>query len=290
MKYKILPENSSKVLSRLETYVFVPAIVLSTFMTNFTIDMLQVSWIYFISGTFVVLISIILAIFISKLITKNKYLQKIYIYGLSFPNFAFMGIAVVKALFPEIFLEYLMFIIPFYIAIYSWAIPKLLIPNTNVDKSLRTKLKRIANPMFIAMLIGIVIGVLNFTIPFFIQTSISTLGDLMSPIAMILTGITISRIKLIDNFKNIKVYIASIIRLILLPILFLFILSILNIQYTIKVCIICAIAMPLGLNSIIVPAAYDLDTKEASSMALISHLFSVITIPFIFYLFTILIN
>ena len=43
--------------------------------------------------------------------------------------------------------------------------------------------------------------------------------------------------------------------------------------------------MPLGLNTIIVPAAYDLDTKEASSMSLISHLLSSITIPLIFLLF-----
>jgi predicted permease len=46
---------------------------------------------------------------------------------------------------------------------------------------------------------------------------------------------------------------------------------------------ICNLAMPLGLSTIVVPAAYGKDSTAASSMALISHLLSCITIPIIFF-------
>ena len=35
-KFKIVEENSAKILSRLETYVFMPALVISTFINNWT--------------------------------------------------------------------------------------------------------------------------------------------------------------------------------------------------------------------------------------------------------------
>ena len=133
IKTKILPENSSKVLSRIETFVLVPSLILSTFITNFTIEKLKSSWMFFLGGIIVILISIILGILLAKLFTKNEYIKKIYTNGLAFSNFGFMGLAVVKALFPSIFLEYLMFVIPFYIAIYAWAIPSLLIPIKNQE-------------------------------------------------------------------------------------------------------------------------------------------------------------
>ena len=48
---------------------------------------------------------------------------------------------------------------------------------------------------------------------------------------------------------------------------------------------LCATAMPLGLNTVVFPAAYGGDTTPGASMALISHLMSIITIPIMFTLF-----
>ena len=55
-----------------------------------------------------------------------------------------------------------------------------------------------------------------------------------------------------------------------------------DIPITYKTCLICSLAMPLGLNTIVIPAAYGKDTTAASGMALISHALSVVTIPLLF--------
>ena len=49
-----------------------------------------------------------------------------------------------------------------------------------------------------------------------------------------------------------------------------------------------AFATPLGLNTIIYPAAYGGDTKTGASMAMVSHTLSVITIPFMYFVFIVL--
>ena len=48
--------------------------------------------------------------------------------------------------------------------------------------------------------------------------------------------------------------------------------------------------MPLGLNTIVIPKAYDLDSTVASGMALISHLLSIGTIPLVFMIFELLVK
>ena len=43
--------------------------------------------------------------------------------------------------------------------------------------------------------------------------------------------------------------------------------------------------MPLGLNTVVFPAAYGGDTTPGAGMALVSHLILVITIPVMFSIF-----
>ena len=49
-------------------------------------------------------------------------------------------------------------------------------------------------------------------------------------------------------------------------------------------CALCSLAMPLGLNTIVIPSALGKDTTDAAGMAVISHLLSAISIPLIFML------
>jgi len=289
-KVKAVPENASASLSKMENNVFIPALVLGTFIENFTTAKLTVAWQFLLAGFIVVGISIPLAIIASKCCTKDSYLRKIYTYGLSFSNFGFMGNAVVKALFPEIFMEYLIFTLPFWMLIYVWGVPALLIPSEGGQQGLKDRLKSFLNPMFIAMLVGMIVGLLSPTLPNFINTAVSSLGNCMSPVAMLLTGMTIAKIDLKRTFKTFSLYLVSFLRLVALPLLTILVLVFLRLPYELAICAVCAQAMPLGLSPIVVPAGYGMDTTDAAGMTLISHLLSCITIPLIFMLFNFVIK
>ena len=291
MKMKLLPDNTNTVLSKLENLLFLPALMLSTFMGSFTTEMLAVSGkLLFLSFCLEMLV-IPLAILGARLCFKGDYLRKIATYGLSFSNFGFMGNAVMQALFPEIFLEYSVFTLPLWIIIMLWGVPYLLISDSSDKKlTLKARLKPLLNPMIICMLIGMVLGLTGVAavLPTSICDVITVTGSCMSPIAMLLTGITVAKTSLPLLLKKPRVYILTGIRLLLFPLLFIGIFAFIPkgsiITETFLICAAASLAMPLGLNTIVVPGAYGKDTTDAASMALISHILSIITIPIIFML------
>lgn len=280
-KGKILPENSATVLSKLENNVFIPALVMGTFIENFTVERISAARELLITSSIIALIAAPVAILISKLVTKDRYIQKIYTYGLAFSNFGFMGNAVVMGLFPDIFFEYLIFTLPLWTLIYLWGVPRLLIAGEEKQGFLKS-LKAFINPMFIAMIIGMLAGVLKIPVPDWIMSLINTSGSCMSPIAMILTGVVVSSISFKKTFLDARIYIITFVRLLLIPLAFIGVATFLNMSETVYICALCSLAMPLGLSTIVIPSAYGKDTSVAAGMTIVSHLLSAITIPFIF--------
>ena len=110
---KAVPGSGAGLLSKLENTVFVPALVMGTFIQHFTFQRITVAGTYFLCGFVVILINIPVAVLLAKVCSKDLYIRKLYTYGLAFSNFGFMGNAVVAALFPDIFMEYLIFVLPF---------------------------------------------------------------------------------------------------------------------------------------------------------------------------------
>ena len=225
-----------------------------------------------------------LSILIPRLCTKDAFKRNIYTYGLAFANFGFMGNAVVKALYEDLFFEYLIFVIPLWILIYMWGVPVLLISDGKKGQSTKSRLKSFVNPMFICMILGMLIGLSGIRLPAWTLNVINTCGDCMSPIAMLLTGMTVAAMDLRRILSDKSIYVITAIRLVAIPLSAIGILFFLPIDRTFFICAICSLAMPLGLNTLVIPAAYGKDTSAAAGMALVSHLLSCITIPLVFLL------
>ncbi len=283
-KFKFIPESSAAVISKLENLLFVPALVTGTFITNFTVEKITSAWKIMLVSFIIIFVSMPVSFLAARLLGKDKYQRNIYTYGLIFSNFGFMGNSVVSALFPEIFLDYIIFTMPLWFMIYLWGTPTLLIADAEGKQTLAKRLKAFLNPMFIGMIIGMIIGISGITLPSWVTNVITSAGNCMSPLAMLLIGITVSAIDLKKAFTNIRIYIASILRLIIYPAVFLVIARFIPMDQTIYLCAACAMAMPLGLSTVVIPAAYGRDTTDAASMCIISHMISCITIPIIFWI------
>ena len=286
-KLNKVPDTTSTVLAKLENNVFIPALVLGTFMKSFTVETMKSSGTLLLFSAVLTLVMAVIAVFVARICHKDSFVRNIYTYGLSFSNFGFMGNAVVMALFPDVFVEYLIFTLPLWILIYLWGVPVLLIPSESGSKSgILSRLRAFLNPMFICMLIGMILGLtgLGAKLPAWTASVVTTAGDCMSPIAMLLTGITVSKISLRKTFTNLSIYTVSLIRLIVFPVAFILIAKLLPLSQTTYICAVCSLAMPLGLNTIVIPSAYGKDPSTASGMAVVSHILSCITIPLVFML------
>ena len=281
-KKRLLPLDDSVVLSKLETYAFVPCLVFSVFYKYCTVENFKQKWTYMLYGAAVMAVSLPIGIVLAKFFAKDGYLKKIYTYSFAVANFSFMGNAVVLGVFGEkVLFDYMIFTLPLNLYVYSIGTASL-IPT---EKGGKLSVKTFVNPIFIALILGAVCGLLSVPLPKFITTAISSAGACRSPLEMLLTGCVIGEYSLKTLASDKKVYLASVIRLIILPSAFMAVLLLLKTDKDIIRVALCATAMPLGLNTVVFPAAYGGDTTPGAGMALVSHLISVITIPVMFSIF-----
>lgn len=200
--WKYVPDNAQTVLARLENGIFIPALVLGTFMENFTVQTIAQAWKLMLWSLFFEVIVILISLFCVRFFGQNKYEKNIYTYGLCFSNFGFMGNAVVSALYPDVFFEYLIFTLPLWALIYLWGVPVLLLENGSGRITFAQRMKNFVNPMFVCTILGMVIGLIDIPMPPFVSSVVSVAGSCMSPIAMLLTGMTIAQFKLWEILKK----------------------------------------------------------------------------------------
>ena len=281
-KKNILSDGSGRTLSRLENGIFMPAVVINTFWNNCTVENISRKWIFLVYSTALLIAAVALAFIISKFLTKDEYLRKVYRYSLSVSNFGFVGTALVQGIYGadsiELF-DYLIFTLPLNMFTYSIGIAWL-VPNGHGKFSM----KNFVNPIFVSIFIGAILGLLPIPKFRLVTTIINSTAACMSPIAMILTGFVIGGYSFANLFGKWQTYVVAGIRLVFLPTVSVLVLKLFNAPQEAVVATLCANAMPLGLNTVIIPSAYGKSPDDGASMALVSQLTAVFTIPILFYI------
>lgn len=291
-KLKLTPDNTATVLSKLENYFLVPALILNTFMEYCTVASIQQQYRLVLYCAAVLALALAISIPLSRLFSRqDAYRRNIYKYALTFGNFSFMGNAIVPAILGQAKLyEYMLYILPLNVAVYTWGLVILIPHEAKTDGKQPSVWKNLLNPIFVSILVGMVLGLTNVKphLPAFVTTSIANCAACMGPLAMILTGFVIGGYSLPSLLKNKRVYFATALRLLLLPTLFVGLLWLVGASTDAMVLTLFAFGTPLGLNTVVFPAAYGGDTETGASMAMISHTLCVLTIPALYALLTVL--
>jgi len=296
-KKRILPENSHTTMSKLETFAFVPALTLFNQMTNCTVETFTANAKLILYGLIIVLLSVAAAYPISKLFIKKAsrssellYQRNIYRYALTFSNYGFMGNFIILGVWgDELFYKYTLFTFFVGIICSSWGL-YVLVPKEH-NASLWANLKRgLLTPPVIALVIGMTFGLLNLKrfVPEFLLTAFENAAACQGPVAMVLAGFVIGGYNLKELLTNKKVYAVTGLRLIVIPAVIMLILKLLGTSDEIMTLALICFGTPLGLNTIVYPAAYGGDTKTGASMTMISHTLCVISIPLMYLLFIVL--
>ncbi len=283
VKVKALSKSSSESLAKLENNLFIPALVFTTFCRNFTVEKISTAWRLLLVSSVICVLTMLLASLVVRFVSKDQFTRNIYTYGLVFSNFGFMGNAIVSAVFGEYFLEYLIFTLPLWTMIYVWGVPCLLIPRSE-HRSIKSSLSRFVNPMFVCMILGMIFGLTGLNVPKVLGDCAQILGDCMSPVSMLLTGVIVGSMNIKKTLKIPSIYIVTFIRLFVLPLIAMFLLCFFELPHVYIVCIVCSLAMPLGLNIMVIPSGYGNDTSIACASIIVSHLLSAFSIPLMFML------
>lgn len=280
-KKKLLPDSADTALSKLETYALLPALTLSTFMNQCSLESLSAMRWYILSAAGLILLAVGLSYPLSRLFAKGGYERNVYKYAFAFGNYGFLGNAIVPIVLGQEYLyPYMLFSLPLTVVCYSWGLA-VLIPKKEGKPSL---IKNFMNPSIFAVVIGVVLGIAGAkaVMPQFVSLTLTGLGNCVGPVSMILTGIVTAKYSLKDLLARPLVYLSSILRLVILPAAFAAILILLKADPLIVKLSLFAFATPFGLNTVVFPSAYGGDPSTGASLALISHTLCVITIPLLF--------
>ena len=147
-------------------------------------------------------------------------------------------------------------------------------------------LKMLANPAMISILLGALVGIFGLQLPGLVF-KITTMGaNCMTPCAMILMGFVLAKTSLKKTFLSPKMYLVSIIRLIILPLVFgaiaYFVCLALNLDMLYAFLVIAFCALPLGSNTAVFPESVGLDGTVGAQSSFISTILGLITIPVVF--------
>ncbi len=293
-KAAVFDPHAGNVMARMETYIFVPALNLYNFMTKCTVKTFAENANLLLYGLVLAAVAIGIAYLLAPLFVRKKfgnaeadYQRNIYRYAMTFGNFGFLGNFLVLGVWgAAVFYQYSLFSLPFSILCNSWGLYVLIPKDRNV--SLWQNLKKgLFAPPIIASVAGIALGLIGVGrfIPDFLISALDNSGACQGPVAMVLAGFVVGGYHLKELLKNGKVYIATLLRLIVIPAAVVLALKAIGASDLIQTLALIVFATPLGLNTIVYPAAYGGDTKTGASMAMISHVLSVITIPLMYLVF-----
>lgn len=263
-------------LSFLLVNLLLPAKVFGTFSKNFTVNYIRYNYVTIIVSVTLLVLLALLATPVSGLLSRDPYERNVYRYSLAISNYAYMGYVLAEELFgAQGLTDLILFCIPFAIYTYTFGYAML----TGKGRSWR----RLINPMTVSILCGIVVGLSGLSVPAILTQVLSSASACVGPLSMLLTGMTLSTFALRELICDKRAYVFSALRLLILPACVLGFCLLIGVTGWIPDSVlpsaVMMACMPCGLNTIVFPKLVGEDCRIGARLALLTHLFSCLTIP-----------
>ena len=280
-KSKLLPEGVSGSLSKLSVTVFLPALNLYSSMEQCTPENFRVYGSYIWIGGLFCLASVAVALLLGGVFAKkDRFLTAVYRYILALPNTGGVGTPLVLALYGTAGLfKYNLFLLTTSIVCYSWGVSMLM--RQSDRKGVKDTLKRFLNPVFLATILGCILGLLGVknVLPDILLQTLQKLGACYSPVVLLTTGFVIGGFQIWKMFKGSWCYALCAMRLLVIPCLFLLVARLVGLSAELCMMVLFTYACPSGMNVVIYPASYGGDTWPGAQMFVLSTLLAIVTVP-----------
>lgn len=279
-KTKLINDSVSKGLSDLVLYFATPAVIINSFLRPFEQSMFIKLLIAFgVSIVFHIIAGLVAYIIIKHKEPDTKIVTR---FAVIFSNAGYMALPLQMAILGDIGVFYgSAYVVIFNIVLWTFGLALMGGKDTKI-----TATKLIFNPGVIAITIGLIIFLFGIgtTLPSPIRSAIGHIGNLNTPVPMIIIGYYLSKSKFISAITDSRIFLPIISRLVLSPALSLALLYILKqtplaIENTIAVSCVVAASAPCAAVTTVFSAKYNRDTSISVKLVSVSTLFSIITMP-----------
>ncbi len=277
-KLNVVTENGASVISNLVIKVTFPILILISMQKSFSRELFNNSIGLIALSVAIYAVLICLVTILGKVSSLHMDKLKILQFLIVFGNVSFTGFPVVSAIYEDVGIFYASCFNMFYnLLLFSYGIMLL------DRKSSKLDLKKLFNPGLIATIIGFILFLTSIKLPYVIYRPLEWVGDMTIPLALLVVGNSLARIKFKDLLKEPIIWLYSIGRLIIFPCILLVILKKLGFNNYMLVIPVVLIATPAASTAGAFAKTYGGDELLANKCIVLSNFLSFITIPLILF-------
>lgn len=274
-KTKLVDKEMNKKLSDLVLMLVNPIVIFISYQREFNATLL--------SG---LMISLILAfithmfgILISVIVIRKKQRADVAIerFAIIYSNCGFIGIPLVNGVFGSEGVFY----ITAYMTIFNlfvWTHGMITMSGKS-DK--KTVLHAIFSPSVIATLLGFILFVSRILLPDIAIEALGYLGNMNTPLAMLVAGVTIAQTDFLRSLRKLRIYLITFFKLLFVPIVMLLVFHFIPMPRVVLITSVLAAACPTAATINLFSIRFDKNYMYASELFAISTIASIVTIPIV---------
>ena len=277
-KVGLIDETAAKKLTNLLLKAIQPVYIFMAYQRTFDRGMLRNFLICLAMAAFAFLLMILIPYLFFR---KGSRDREVGLLLSAFPNTGFYGIPLISGIFGAEGVFYLTTMITMFNTLL-WTYGVLLMSGQR--DSLKNTVKRLVSPSLVAIVAGLMCFILGLLLPDVVASPLKKLGDMSSPMAMLISGSVVARANFREGLRDFMVYKISFLRVLLLPTVVALSLFWLPVPPMLIIVVVLAAGFPVGSAPLMFCVQYDKNSVLGGECVALTSVLCCVTAPLI-YLF-----
>lgn len=283
-KAKLLNSEDSKILSIIVLYLIIPCVIINAFQVDYTPQTVK-GLLIALAGS--VMTQVILLIVVS-ILGRVFHLNEVEVASIYYSNSGNLIVPIVMFILGKEWVLYGCVFMSVQL-VFIWTHCKKIISR----ESTYDWRKIVLNINMISIAIGIVLFLTRIHLPAIINNTLSAVGSMIGPASMIVTGMLFAGMDFKQIFANKRVYFVSFFRLIIVPVIALFLIKCSQLSTfssngnKLMMIVFLAIITPSASTVTQMCQVYGNDSQYASAINVVTTLLAIVTMPLMVMLFQI---
>ena len=276
VRLKLLKAEDSKPLSAVVAYILNPCVLIASLQREQTVSVLK--GLAFNIGA--ALLVTLVFIGTTRLLTKPLRLSPVERMSLIYPNVGNLIIPLVTSVLGE---EYVVYTLGYFIVQHAF-IWTHMVNGLNAGAPVQLK-KLFLNPNILAIIAGLALFLAKIQLPGIVSDAISSLGDMLGPLAMLIIGMVIGGMDLKKTFSDKRVWLVALGRVVALPLIILLLFKYSGLKTllpngeTLLLIVLLAAAAPSANMVTSLAQLYGEDAQRASAIGVVTQILCIATMP-----------
>ena len=284
VKARLLKAEDSKILSVIVLYLIIPCVIINAFQVDYTPQTVK-GLLIALAGS--VMTQVILLIVVS-ILGRVFHLNEVEVASIYYSNSGNLIVPIVTFILGKEWVLYGCVFMSVQL-VFIWTHCKKIISR----ESTYDWRKIVLNINMISIAIGIVLFLTRIHLPAIINNTLSAVGSMIGPASMIVTGMLFAGMDFKQIFANKRVYFVSFFRLIIVPVIALFLIKCSQLSTfssngnKLMMIVFLAIITPSASTVTQMCQVYGNDSQYASAINVVTTLLAIVTMPLMVMLFQI---